>query len=376
MMASGVHPDHNVFPSVLKSSTLLVDLRFGESVHACIVRLGFHLDLYTNNALMNMYAKFQSLDMSTRDEFFGLQVSRGHKIYVHEVLDGIPERNGDGQSKSVLVSCNEPNTDYRKRGFEESVLGSGDNVNLHSVELPCSDGARHVDEGSCAKSQKLIMGGVCKWIVLGREMRNANLKPDSFTLSSVLRIFAEYIDVIKGKEIHRYAIRHGLDTDLFIGSSLIDIIMPACAHMKTLHLGKQFHGYIIRNGYDDNVFIASSLVDMGCYRLTGYLNRHLLLLVTVLSQIHKAKMQASDRFNINSQLEHLQAKYVGTGHADLNRFEWAVNIQRDSFASYIGHYPMLAYFAIAENESIGRERYNFMQKMLLPCGLPPEREDD
>lgn len=41
--------------------------------------------------------------------------------------------------------------------------------------------------------------------------------------------------------------------------------------------------------------------------------------------------------------------------------EWAVNIQRDSYASYVGHYPMLAYFAVAENESIGRERYNFMQ---------------
>jgi hypothetical protein len=41
--------------------------------------------------------------------------------------------------------------------------------------------------------------------------------------------------------------------------------------------------------------------------------------------------------------------------------EWAVNIQRDSYASYVGHYPLLAYFAIAENESIGRERYNFMQ---------------
>ncbi|CAA2980571.1 Splicing factor 3B subunit 5 RDS3 complex subunit 10 [Olea europaea subsp. europaea] len=72
-------------------------------------------------------------------------------------------------------------------------------------------------------------------------------------------------------------------------------------------------------------------------------------------------MQASDRFNINSQLEHLQAKYVGTGHADMNRFEWAVNIQRDSYASYVGHYPMLAYFAVAENESIGRERYNFIK---------------
>ncbi|GAA0163421.1 RNA splicing factor [Lithospermum erythrorhizon] len=74
-----------------------------------------------------------------------------------------------------------------------------------------------------------------------------------------------------------------------------------------------------------------------------------------------AIMQASDRFNINSQLEHLQAKYVGTGHADLTRFEWAVNIARDSYASYVGHYPMMAYFAVAENESIGRERYNLMQ---------------
>ncbi|KAL6129379.1 hypothetical protein ACLB2K_072730 [Fragaria x ananassa] len=105
-----------------------------------------------------------------------------------------------------------------------------------------------------------------------------------------------------------------------------------------------------------------------------------------------ANMQASDRFNINSQLEHLQAKYVGTGHADLHRYEWAVNIQRDSYASYVGHYPILSYFALAENESIGRERYNFMQagssfytfmhafdlycRMLLPCGPPPEREDD
>ncbi len=71
----------------------------------------------------------------------------------------------------------------------------------------------------------------------------------------------------------------------------------------------------------------------------------------------------------------MQAKYVGTGHADLSRFEWAVNIHRDSYASYIGHHPMLCYHAVAENESIGRIKYNFMQKMLLPCGLPPEKQE-
>jgi splicing factor 3B subunit 5 len=72
----------------------------------------------------------------------------------------------------------------------------------------------------------------------------------------------------------------------------------------------------------------------------------------------------------------MQAKYVGTGHADLNRFEWAVNIHRDSYASYVGHHHMLGYFSVAENESIGRTKYQMLQKMLLPCGLPPAREED
>jgi splicing factor 3B subunit 5 len=121
----------------------------------------------------------------------------------------------------------------------------------------------------------------------------------------------------------------------------------------------------------------------------------------------------SDRININSQIEHLQAKYVGTGHADFTKFEWAVNMHRDSYASYIGHHNLLAYFALVENESVGRTRcgvwpmcgwqggcsgvaalrrncltlasarccfaaprYNFLQKMLLPCGIPPAQKED
>lgn len=83
-----------------------------------------------------------------------------------------------------------------------------------------------------------------------------------------------------------------------------------------------------------------------------------------------------DRFNINAQIEHLQAKYVGTGHADMTKFDWAVNMHRDSYASYIGHHNMLAYFSVVENESIGRKKYEFMQRLLLPCGVPPKQDED
>jgi splicing factor 3B subunit 5 len=83
---------------------------------------------------------------------------------------------------------------------------------------------------------------------------------------------------------------------------------------------------------------------------------------------------AQDRYNINSQLELLQSKYVGTGHPDTSRFEWNVNIKRDTYASFIGHYPILSYHAVAENESIGRIKYGFKQASRprdAHAGAPP-----
>ncbi|KAL0484137.1 splicing factor 3B subunit 5 [Acrasis kona] len=83
----------------------------------------------------------------------------------------------------------------------------------------------------------------------------------------------------------------------------------------------------------------------------------------------------SDRFNLNTQVEHLQNKYVGTGHADITKYEWAINQHRDSYASYIGHSSLLSLFAVAENEPIARVRYNCLEKMLRPCGTPPKKEE-
>ncbi|KAG2183629.1 hypothetical protein INT43_006637, partial [Umbelopsis isabellina] len=89
-----------------------------------------------------------------------------------------------------------------------------------------------------------------------------------------------------------------------------------------------------------------------------------------------------DRLNINSQLEHLQSKYVGTGHADTIKHEWLVNQHRDSNAAFVGHHSMLSYFAVAENESVARVKHNLVQvrhsslmKMVQPCGPPVEREE-
>mmetsp|Transcript_17565 Transcript_17565/g.34543 ORF Transcript_17565/g.34543 Transcript_17565/m.34543 type:complete len:99 (+) Transcript_17565:110-406(+) len=89
---------------------------------------------------------------------------------------------------------------------------------------------------------------------------------------------------------------------------------------------------------------------------------------------------STDRFNVNVSLgknwEHLQNRFVGTGHPDMTKFEWGVNMQRDSLASFLGHADMLTYFATAENESVERTRLNLLEKMIQPCGPPPKAAVD
>ncbi|CAB3365975.1 Hypothetical predicted protein [Cloeon dipterum] len=62
--------------------------------------------------------------------------------------------------------------------------------------------------------------------------------------------------------------------------------------------------------------------------------------------------------------------------SDTTKFEWLVNQHRDSYSSYIGHHDLLNFFAITENETKARMKFQLMEKMLQPCGPPPEKPED
>mmetsp|Transcript_31562 Transcript_31562/g.42080 ORF Transcript_31562/g.42080 Transcript_31562/m.42080 type:complete len:87 (-) Transcript_31562:95-355(-) len=73
--------------------------------------------------------------------------------------------------------------------------------------------------------------------------------------------------------------------------------------------------------------------------------------------------------------DQLKARYIGTGHADMSKYEWATNQHRDTLSSHVGHYDQLSYYAVAQNESIGRVRSQMLEKMFQPCGPPPQKND-
>ncbi|KZV48545.1 pentatricopeptide repeat-containing protein-like [Dorcoceras hygrometricum] len=363
MMVLGKNPGRNVFPSVLKTCAHLRNLKFGEAVHGCIVRFGLDSDLFTGNALMNMYAKLESLDGKHVFD----RVSETNRTYRFEkVVKTLRNSHGfiqdsescsaggveNGWSDHTIDdrSC-EPGQEFGRLVFDVDQIKYLDS-SVRKQLYPCVgktqilDGLKERNPGifaqdSVAKvfemmpvrdlvSWNTVLGGYIQKemyeeaLMTVREMALGDLKPDSFTLSSVLSIFADRQDSLKGKEIHGYAIRHGFDKDVFIGSGLADMyassalmedsyrifrllpqkdkvswntmiaacvdngwfdkglellremlmanikpvaftfssIVPMCSHLTMLHLGKQLHGYIVRLGFDDNIYVASSLVHM------------------------------------------------------------------------------------------------------------------
>ncbi|KAI3703321.1 hypothetical protein L1987_73290 [Smallanthus sonchifolius] len=214
MRGMGIYPDHNVFPSVLKASTHLMYFKFGESVHASVIRVGLEFDIFTGNALLSMYCKWQ--------RFSALQV-----------FDESPERMNLDQSQSILHHNNNNNCkSYREVGHNcqnPSALNQMSNPDQRNVQM---ESVRKVFETMPEKDvvsyNTLILGYAQnnmynEAMMMIREMGDAKLKPDAFTLSSVLPVVAEYMDVWKGKEIHGYGIRHGFERNGFITSGLTDV---------------------------------------------------------------------------------------------------------------------------------------------------------
>lgn len=41
--------------------------------------------------------------------------------------------------------------------------------------------------------------------------------------------------------------------------------------------------------------------------------------------------------------------------------EWLTNQHRDTYATHLGHHDQLAYFAVAQNDAVGRVKYQLLE---------------
>eukprot|EP01018_Ginkgo_biloba_P026157 Gb_09455 [translate_table: standard] len=186
MQRADIQPDQFTFASVLPACANLAALEHGKVIHEGIVRSGFQFDIVVSNALVDMYAKCGSIE------------------YACIVFGKMPERS--------VVSCNAMIAGYAQNGRIDEAKKLFQNMSERNVVSWTSMIAGFAQNEHFDEAMEFF-----------QEMQVAGVKPNAKTFASVL---------------------------------------PACANLGALHEGKEIHKDIIRSGFQSNVFLGSALVDM------------------------------------------------------------------------------------------------------------------
>ncbi|CAE6076549.1 unnamed protein product [Arabidopsis arenosa] len=168
-----------------------------EAIHGFVVKRGLDRDRFVQNALMDMYSRLGKINIAKR--IFGKMEHRD------------------------LVTWNTIITGYVFSERHEDAL-----LMLHKMQI--------LERKASERASRVI------------------LKPNSITLMTILPSCAALSALAKGKEIHAYAIKNNLATDVAVGSALVDMYAKCgCLQMSR----KVFDQIPIRNVITWNVIIMA-----------------------------------------------------------------------------------------------------------------------
>ena len=190
----GLRPNETTVSSVIPSCLRSTNFPKKESIHGYAVKRGLEGDRYVQNALLDMYARRGNLDVS-------------EKIFRRI-------ENKDVVSWNTLIMGYVVN---------ESYCDAFNVVRLMQQDGPLSGHAN-------------------------------SRKPNSITLISILPICALLAALGKGREIHAYAFRNYLDSDVAVGSALVDMYAK-CGSLE--HARRSFNHMGKRNVVTWNVLIMA-----------------------------------------------------------------------------------------------------------------------
>jgi pentatricopeptide repeat protein len=170
MVLDGICPNTTTMSSVLPASVRCELFSDMEGMHGYVIKRGLERDRYMQNALMDMYFRMGKIEIS------------------EYIFNSMEARD--------IVSWNTMITGYVICGRHNDALNL-----LHEMQI--------IEEQNKADD--------CE------EKNMVPLKPNSVTLMTVLPGCASLAALAKGKEIHGYALRHLLASDVAVGSALVDM---------------------------------------------------------------------------------------------------------------------------------------------------------
>eukprot|EP01018_Ginkgo_biloba_P039032 Gb_40503 [translate_table: standard] len=238
MQLAGVKSDCVTIATVLQACIHVPALKQGKEIHACILKGGYESELFLENALIDMYAKCGSIEDS------------------RHVFDKILQRD--------RVSWNTMIAGYAQKGHGDEAFKLFDEMQMAGLK-PCMITwnaliSGYAQNGNGSKALKLI-----------RQMHLAGSKPNLISWTAMIAGYAHSGQGNEALKLFRQMQQAGLKCDTVTLMS----VLPACAHLPSLEQGKEVHNYILRHGFESDIFMGNALIDM--YAKCGSIeNAHLI----------------------------------------------------------------------------------------------------
>ncbi|XP_056684186.1 pentatricopeptide repeat-containing protein At3g63370, chloroplastic [Spinacia oleracea] len=261
MRVLGVNVDACTFPCVIKACGLIKDLRLGSEIHGFAVKSGCESNGFVVNALVSMYAKCEDT-VGARQLFDRIQekddVVLWNSIISAYSASGKPieaitlfremEKAGVGMNSytyvSALQACEEP---FRRLGMEihAAILKSNDHTHLYvanallvmytrcgRMKEAAQIFLKMTDKDSITWNSMLsgfVQNGFYNQALqFFHETLVAGQVADQVSLISILGTSGRLKNLLNGMEAHAYAMKNGLDSDIQVANSLIDMYSKCC----------------------------------------------------------------------------------------------------------------------------------------------------
>lgn len=186
MLCQGFVPDKFTYPFVINACMASSALGFGRVAHALAIKMGFWGDLYVQNTMMNLYLKCENAD-------------GGWKVF-----DKMRVRNVFSWTTLIsgLVACGK--LDTARKLFEEMP-----SKNVVSWTAMIDGYVKHKQPVEAFN--------------LFERMQDDNVRPNEYTVVSLVRACTEMGSLKLGRRIHDFALKNGFELGPFLGTALIDM---------------------------------------------------------------------------------------------------------------------------------------------------------
>ncbi|KAJ7529958.1 hypothetical protein O6H91_15G072200 [Diphasiastrum complanatum] len=357
MQETGLAPDKVLFVVILKVCARLAALEQGKQLHSDIIKRSFQSDVIVGNTLVDMYAKCGRTEdalelfnnMSARDVVSWNAMIAGYAqnglgkealaLYEQMKQEGVQPNNitfvlllKACASLAALEQGKQLHSDIIKRGFQSDKMVGSTLVDMYG-KCGCTEDARelfnNMSERDVVSWTAMIAGyaqnGLGKEaLALYEQMKQEGVQPNNVTFVLLLKACASLAALEQGKQLHSDVIKRGSQSDVMVGSSLVDmyakcgrtedarelfnnmsernvvswnamiagyaqtglgkealalyeqmkeegvqpdnvtfaLLLKACASLAALGQGKQLHSDIIKRGFQSDKLVGNTLVDM------------------------------------------------------------------------------------------------------------------